>query len=265
MVIPTTRGRGMTMSSPPQKRIMKRDLSEHELGSLTWDKVGERLAAGAAAILPIGAGAKEHGFHMPMATDKVLAEHFASALAERIDTLIWPALTYGVYPAFVDYAGSVSLSNQCFQAVVTEIADSLIGFGARRVLVLNTGLSTIVPVDAAISASRDPSLIRHLKVFDGPRFRETVRQLQEQAYGSHADEIETSLMLAIAPDLVDMARATASPSRETVPPPGPLSPDDSFSPNYSPSGSFGDPTLASAKKGARLRAAILEDLMEMAA
>jgi len=72
-------------------------------------------------------------------------------------------------------------------------------------------------------------------------------------------------MLAIAPELVGIARAMPSPYRETAPLPGPLSPDDSFSPNYSPSGSYGDPTLASAEKGKRLLVAILDDLLEAAA
>ena len=243
---------------------MKHWASKHEVAGFTWDQVKERLAAGAAAILPIGAGAKQHGLHMAMATDQVFAEYFSRALAERIDALIWPTLTYGFYPAFVAYAGSVSLSNRPFQAVVTEIANSLSGFGARRVLILDTGLSTIAPVDAAIRASREPALIRHLKVFAGQRFEATVRTLKQQSYGSHADEMETSLMLAIAPELVDMARAKASPVSPEGPSPGPLSPDDPSLPTYSPSGSFGNPTLASAEKGSRLLAAILEDLVEAA-
>ena len=236
----------------------------HEVAGLTWDQVGQRLAGGAAAILPIGAGAKQHGLHMTMATDRVFADYFSRALAERIDALIWPTLTYGAYPAFVAYAGSVSLSNASFQAVVTEIANALLGFGARRVLILDTGLSTIAPVGAAIRAARDPSLIRHLKVFAGPHFLETSHQLREQPYGTHADEMETSLMLAIAPELVDMARAAPCPFSATGSSPGALSPDDPSSPTYSPSGSFGDPTLASAAKGSRLLGAILDDLVEAA-
>ncbi len=162
------------------------------------------------------------------------------------------------------YAGSVSLSDDIFKALVTEIADAILGFGARRLYILDTGLSTIAPVDEAIRASRDPSRVRHVTVFRGPRFLETARDLTQQPYGSHADEIETSLMLAIAPELVDMTRARASPSSAAGPAPGPLSPSDQRSPNYSPSGSYGDPTLASAAKGARLLAAILEDLAEAA-
>ena len=150
---------------------MKRDASPHEVAGLTWDRVEARLAAGAAAILPIGAGAKQHGLHMPMATDQLFAEYFARALAGKTNALIWPTLTYGAYPAFVAYAGSVSLFNRTFQDVVTQIADGLLGFGASRVIILDTGLSTIAPVEAAIEAVREPSRIRHVKLFAGPRFR----------------------------------------------------------------------------------------------
>lgn len=243
---------------------MQQDTSEHHVAGLTWDLVKERLAVGAAAILPIGAGAKEHGLHMPMGSDQVFADYFARALAGRIDALIWPTLTYGFYPAFVAYAGSVSLSKATFQSTVTEIVDALLGFGAKRVLIVDTGLSTIAPVGAAIRTARHPSSVRHLKVFAGPRFEQTASALKQQAYGTHADEMETSLMLAIAPDGVDMARAKACPFSPAGPSPGPLSPDDPAAPNYSPSGSFGDPTLASAEKGARLLAAILGDLLEAA-
>jgi creatinine amidohydrolase len=141
--------------------------SKHDVAGLTWDKVKARLGTGAAAILPIGAGAKQHGLHMLMAADQAFAEHFSRMLAEKIDALIWPTLTYGVYPAFTAYAGSVSLSGRTFPPVVTEIVDALIGFGASRVLILNTGLSTIEPVEAAIRASRHPVWVRHLKVFAG--------------------------------------------------------------------------------------------------
>jgi creatinine amidohydrolase len=241
---------------------MKHDTSPHEVAGLTWDRVKERLAGGAAAILPIGAGSKQHGLHMTMATDQVFAAYFARTLAERIDALIWPTLTYGAYPAFVAYAGSVSLSDRTFQAVVTEIADALLGFGATRVIVLDTGLSTIAPVEAAIGATREPARIRHVKLFAGPRFETSAAALRQQPFGSHADELETSLMLAIAPELVDMARAAPMPFSPTVPSRGKLSPDDPTAPNYAPSGSFGDPTLATANKGSRLLAAMLEDMME---
>jgi creatinine amidohydrolase len=71
-------------------------------------------------------------------------------------------------------------------------------------------------------------------------------------------------MLALAPHLVDMSRAEASPAlKQEVP--GALTPTDPNSPNYSPSGSYGDPTRATAAKGEALLAAMLDDLHEQVA
>lgn len=226
------------------------------VGDLTWDEVARRLDAGAFAILPIGAGAKEHGWHLPMRTDAIQAEWLSARLAEKVSGLIWPVLTYGHYPAFVGYAGSCSLSADLFEAMVRELVTALLSFGARAVLIVDTGISTITPVDRAISGLA----ALHLKVHEGPRYRETAARLATQTHGGHADELETSRLLALAPDLVDMARATASPLEP--PGKGPMQHTDSKAANYSASGSIGDPAAASADKGWALLAAMLEDMTE---
>lgn len=233
------------------------DFVEH----LTWDTIARRISGGAAAILPIGAGAKQHGLHLPMNTDRVQAEYLAAHLAKRTDALIWPTLAYGHYPAFVEYAGSVSTSAATFEAMVREIAIGIHANGCRALFVLDTGLSTIGPVARALAGLGDTV---HLRIHEGPRYRDAAQRLATQSHGSHADELETSLMLAIAPHLVDMSRAEPSPSRiDTVP--GPLSPTDVASPNYSRSGSYGDPTLATREKGLVLLNAIMDDIVEQAA
>ena len=65
--------------------------------------------------------------------------------------LIWPTLGYGYYPAFVAYAGSSSLSSATFEAVVHEIASGILGSGCRKLFVLNTGISTLAPVERALA------------------------------------------------------------------------------------------------------------------
>jgi creatinine amidohydrolase len=232
--------------------------------ALAWDEVARRLAAGAPAILPVGAGAKQHGLHLPMGTDAWQAEALALRLAREIGGLVWPVLGYGYYPAFVAYPGSVSLSRATCEAIVRELADGLFQQGARTVLVLNTGLSTIAPIDAALASLPRREQVAHLQVHSGPRYRAAAARLARQGHGSHADELETSLMLALAPELVDMPRAAASPHLPAGPQPGPLTPIDPASPNYAPSGSFGDPTLATRDKGGELLAAMLADLVEAA-
>ena len=242
---------------------MKIDTDRHFIERMHWGDVERRVKDGAVAILPIGAAAKQHGFHLPLNTDRVQAEWLAGRMAEKIDALVWPTLTYGHYPAFVAYAGSASLSIATFEALVREIAGQILGGGCRRLFVLNTGMSTLAPVDRAL-ARLASDRVKHLWIHGGPRYPRMVKQLSEQSHGSHADEMETSLMLALAPHLVDMMRAEASPVLEQVTP-GALTPTDPNSPNYSRSGSFGDPTRATAAKGEALLAAMLDDLDEQAA
>ena len=235
------------------------------VANMTWPDVAKRIADGASAIVPVGAGAKQHGTHMAMATDQVQAEWFAEKLAERIDALIWPTLTYGSYPAFIAYAGSISLSDRTFEALVAEIMDGLASFGVNKIFVLNTGLSTIGPVDRAITRGDAQARVHHLKIYAGPHCRHAMSVLSEQLRGGHADEIETSIMLAISPSLVEMALARPSPPSLDGKSPGPLDPEDAASPNFSPSGSIGNPTLGTAKKGRVLTDAILNDLVDAVA
>ncbi len=240
---------------------MAADRNAAFVANMTWDRVRERIDGGAVALLPVGAASKQHGLHLPLDTDRIQAEWLAEQLAQRVDALIWPTVTYGHYPAFTEYAGSVSLSSSVFAAMVREIATSILAQGCRALLVLDTGLSTIGPVGSALDGLAGT---RHLRIHEGTRYREASPRLAMQAHGSHADELETSLMLALAPHLVDMTRAEASPSARAAVA-GPLTPTDPASPNYSRSGSYGDPTLATREKGEILLAAVVDDIAEQAA
>jgi len=242
---------------------MEIEPDRHFIERMHWDEVARRIGDGAVAILPIGAAAKQHGLHLPLNTDRIQAEWLAGKMAEKLDALIWPTLTYGHYPAFLEYAGSSSLSISTFEALVREVAGQILGSGCLKLLVLNTGVSTLAPADRALARLANER-VRHLWIYEGPRYPRVARQLSEQNHGSHADELETSLMLALAPHLVDMARAEASPDlRQSMP--GALTPSDPESPNYSRSGSYGDPTRATRAKGEALLAAMLDDLHEQAA
>ena len=127
------------------------DTDRHFIERMHWDEVARRIGDGAVAILPIGAAAKQHGFHLPLNTDRIQAEWLAGRMAEKIEGLIWPTLTYGHYPAFVEYAGSSSLSISTFEALVREVAGQILGSGCAKLHVLNTGISTLAPVDRALA------------------------------------------------------------------------------------------------------------------
>jgi creatinine amidohydrolase len=246
------------MSEPDPS--LKRDSSQ--VGDLAWDAVARRIAAGAVAILPIGAGAKQHGFHLPMRSDAIQAEWLSARLAEHVPALIWPVVTYGHYPAFVDYAGSCSLSAPLFEALVRELVTGLLGYGVDGVIVLDTGISTIPPIDRVIAAVLPPGRVLHLEVYGGPRYR-SAAALAKQVHGGHADEIETACLLALAPKMVVMDRALASDTRP--PGPGPMQHADPGAANYSASGSIGDPGAATAAQGEIVLAAMVADMLDTVA
>ncbi|MBN8982649.1 MAG: creatininase family protein [Rhizobiales bacterium] len=241
---------------------MQANKTQNFVEHLSWDKVSARIAYGASAILPIGAGAKEHGLHLPMNADRIQAESISEQLADRIDALIWPTLAYGYYPAFVEYAGSCSLSESTFENIVVELVQGLLDYECRSVFILNTGISTIAAVDRAIRRLGDER-VAQLRIYDGPQYKNANAEILEQLNGSHADEAETSLLLSLAPDVVKMKHAEASPGI-VHPAPGALSPSKIGSPNYSRSGSFGDPTRATQSKGDILLAAMMYDLLDAA-
>ena len=231
------------------------------LADMPWTVVKARLDAGAMAVLPVGAASKEHGPHLPVSTDCLQAEWLARRLAEHRQVLIWPTVAYGHYPAFVAYPGSCSLCAETFRAMAEEILEGLLSAGVARILVVNTGLSTILPLEEAVARLRRPHAVTLAHVYQGDRFQRAVQEIGEQPHGSHADEIETSIMLSMAPERVDMAKAESWAGRAFVA--GPFHPADPGSPNYSPSGIYGDPTLASRQKGERLVQAMLQDLLAM--
>jgi creatinine amidohydrolase len=226
------------------------------VAALAWPEVEQRMRAAATAILPVGAGAKEHGRHLPLNTDQVLAEWLTQRLIERSNVLAWPTLTYGHYPAFVEYPGSCNLSAETFEMLVDETLSSIMSAGVSNVLILNTGISTVHSIER-IAAKKKRAKRAH--VYQGTRYRELEQKIRQQAYGSHADELETSIMLAIAPDKVNLQVARSWAAREMQP--GPLIRKDFSHPNYSPDGVYGDPTLATEAKGRRLLEAMLQDIL----
>lgn len=226
------------------------------LEELTWLEAERVLTPDAVVVIPLGAAAKEHGPHLRLDNDRTLAEYFRDRLRERAAVVVTPTITYHYYPAFVEYPGSVTLRLETARDLVVDIVRSLARFGPRRFYVLNTGVSTA----KALGLART-ELERHrilLGYTDLAHLTEARRSIAEQAGGTHADEIETSMLLYIAPDRVDSGKAVKD--YDPGDKPG-LSRTPSHSLTHSRSGVYGDPTLATAEKGRRMVAAYIETIV----
>ena len=175
-----------------------------------------------------------------------------------MNAVVWPTVSYGYYPVFVDYPGSISLSHDTFVALVREILDGMIRSGARTITIVNTGISTIAPLRELLGGHSGGAALALINAYDGPAFLSAVTAIEEQAFGGHADEIETSIMLALAPNQVDMDRAVAQSTPILR---GLFNRTDPQAPNYCPSGANGNPTLATREKGLRLVEAMRRDVL----
>ena len=149
---------------------MGTDTDRHFIAHMMWDEVARHIANGAAAILPIGAAAKQHGFHLPLDTDRIQAECLASQArrADRRADLADAQLR--ILSGLRGLCRQRSLTAATFEAVVHEIATDIIGNGCRKLLVLNTGISTLAPVERAL-ARLDAGKVMHLRIHEGPRYR----------------------------------------------------------------------------------------------
>ena len=222
----------------------------------TWPEVETALGNGAIAILPVAASAKEHGRHLPMSTDYIQADWLITQLLSKANVLVWPTVNYGHYPAFIDYPGSCSLNKSTFEKVILEIAQAIIKSGAKKMFILNTGISTIEPLQNIVDSIN--SNIYLINIYEGEKFCEVEKNICTQIRGGHADEIETSIMLAIDEGKVNMDLAETNIE---IKQPGPFNRNYKEQPNYSPSGVYGDARLATQEKGRLLLDAILADVL----
>lgn len=225
---------------------------------LSWNQVQDCLRQNYLPVLPIGAECKEHGQHLPMNTDAVQIQWLMENLVQDLEILVWPTVNYGYYPAFTRYSGSISLSRKTFVAVIEEIVSGILGHGGKNVILVNSGISTI---PGLVELSLNDTFIGrvHLcNIYQGHRFQEVQQRLSQQRNGGHADEVETSLMLAISPDGVNLQQARSEEATEFVK--GQLQNEAPDAPNYSLSGAMGNPVLASQEKGHELLDAMYQDV-----
>jgi creatinine amidohydrolase len=233
------------------------------LETLSWDEAEHILTPDTVVVIALGAESKEHGRHLQLNNDFLMAEYLKKRVLDSApqNTVVAPTINYSFYPAFLEYPGSTSLSMDTARAMITDIIHSLAHHGPRRFYILNTGISTLRPLaQASTDLAKDGIVLHYTDLTRDDPVEKKVRQ----SGGTHADEIETSMMLYIAPESVRMKKA----ARDLNPnQPGGLTRDPQGKGTYSPTGAWGDPTLATREKGQAvvesLVATILKDMDDL--
>lgn len=226
------------------------------LEDLTWVEAEKALTPDTVVVIAIGAAAKEHGPHLKLKNDLLIAEYLKREVLARSDVVAAPTVNYSFYPSFVEYPGSTTLRAEIARDMIVDICRSLARFGPRRFYVINTGVSTLFALEPAAAVLAREGVVLHYSQLS-KLLAPVEKAIAEQKGGSHADELETSLMLYIAPETVDMTKAVD----DYHPGEGPLTRDPKGKGAYSASGIYGNPTLATRAKGARIARALVDGVL----
>lgn len=181
---------------------------------MSWPEIREVVKEDRVVLIPT-ATIEDHGHHLPLATDVMIAWEVARRAAERVpeDVVLMPPNYHGYSPHHADFPGGIYIKGQTFVDYMLDITSSLIHHGFRRILIYNTHGSNAPWVDiiARLTVVEHPDkevwcAVANLSGL--PEYNHNLKEILEaQGGSSHAGESETSRMLAIRPDLVDMSKA----------------------------------------------------------
>jgi creatinine amidohydrolase len=240
------------------------------LNELSWPEVEKSVEREKVVLLPLGS-IEQHGPHLPLDTDSVTAFEVCKRIGQRIpgEVVVLPPIYYTPAELSMDFSGTIDIEPTHFIDYLYDVCSSLIKHGFRRiVMVSGHGINPpFMNIVSQMVTNRNEALCAGVAYFDFAR--EKVRKIV--SHGSHACEFETSMMLALKPESVDMTKATKewniymgiSKSRWTwrnFVDRSPIFFIDRLS-RFSKTGIIGDPTKASKKKGEKLLRVIVDDMV----
>ncbi|HWX75668.1 MAG TPA: creatininase family protein [Solirubrobacteraceae bacterium] len=235
-----------------------------ELDKLTWPQVKAHIDAGRDTVVMALGATEQHAHHMPLATDALLGDHLARVLAERLDALLAPTVRVGCSEHHLGFPGTISLAEETFHALVGDLARSLL-LSFRRVVFVPTHGGNFAPLAAAVAKLERGDAVIAVTDLDVllqiPQLGESEFGVSLARGGIHAGEWETSMLLAIHPELVDMAAAEPGFTGELQDVLPRLFREGAVA-GISPTGALGDPTPASAAHGERYWSAVVELIAE---
>jgi creatinine amidohydrolase len=240
------------------------------LDHLAWPEVEAAIRRGAPVLVPVGA-VEPHGRHCPVGADNFIALEIAERLAARADALVFPPIPFGTLEVIYDFRslpGSISIDSRLLLDIYTNVGAELGRQGFRRLVFVNGHGPNSPVLQLAQYRIRDQAAVEVGILEWWAAGARAIHALKGFDFGNHADEIETSILMATAGGgpLVDLDKAVVN-SRTLEG----LAPAESqcyrqkvpFTRTWDErwvgtSGNMGDPTRASAEKGEQIIAAAVD-------
>ena len=235
---------------------------------MSWTALRERLNQGSLdVVVPLGA-LEQHGPHLPLDTDALIAEAVADRTAQTAGKcMVVPCIPIGASSHHLGFPGTASLSDATLRSVMVEVIQTLLSHGFRGAYLV-TGHAGNVGAMAAVMAELDPAERSRVVSFDDwPAQRDAIHRVAEdqlgldrELVGTHGGHFETSIMLAIAADRVDMSSAVAGHVGPAATASAKLRSEGMAA--LSPVGIIGDPRGATADAGERYLDTLVDLVVE---
>lgn len=190
------------------------DLSTQDFAQL----ISTGQAAQTIAVLPVAA-IEQHGPHLPLSVDTVLVDGVVAAalphLAPDLKVLFLPTQAVGLSPEHAGFPGTLTLKNETILHLWTDIGESVAAAGIRKLLLFNShgGQVSVMDLVARDLRARLDMVVYSVSWFNLPLLDangqdlSTLFSADEHRFGIHGGDMETSMMLALAPAQVDMTQA----------------------------------------------------------
>lgn len=234
------------------------------LAELTWEEIAEARAKGFSTVVFACGSTEQHGPHLPLAVDSMIGAALSHEVARMLgNALVAPVVGVGCSDHHMGFAGSLTLREETFKAIVVDYCSSLAHHGFREICILPSHGGNFRPVTEVLveaqAASGDAVVVAYTDLLGYvDSWRDVIAACGGPAdhVGGHADIAEASMVLALAPELVREDRAC----------PGYVGDLEAALPRIwesgfaaiTPNGILGDPTGMSAELGHSLLAGVSE-------
>lgn len=175
----------------------------YELSEMTSREFGEACGKIRLALVPVGA-TEQHGPNLATGTDYVIAQGFCRRIAARMhpNAVVLPPVPVGLSYHHTGFPGTLSLSPETFTAACMDIARSLQQQGIHHVLFVNGHNGNSAVLNVAATKIRYDLNMHAAVAFWFQQAGDVVRKHAKTERYGHACEIETSVLMALAPDMV---------------------------------------------------------------
>jgi creatinine amidohydrolase len=236
---------------------------------MTWRQAESALSTAQLAILPTGS-IEQHGPHMALQTDIAVGEALAQRIADDLGDLavLCPRIDYGLSEHHMGFPGTLTLRPETFTSVVIDLVSSLAHWGMRRVLVVNGHGGNIDALRmVGRTARRDLGSLVASLMWAQIGSDEIADRVVSDSYG-HACEVETSVALVLAPEVVQIDKIEPPQGRKTVDPladpPRPKVDQTVLMHEWTRDGALGDPTRYDVEDGKAIVEVVTKRAVEFA-